>query len=785
MSKNKKLKSMLYFSVACTALISAQSFADDTNKPVEKVSDEVVVVTAQKRAQSIQTLGMSITAMSANQLKSKGIETAGDLAKVVPGFSFSQSQKGAPVYTLRGVGFYEETLSASPAVSIYVNEFGYSTPLLAKGATLDVERVEVLKGPQGTLYGQNSTGGAINYIAAKPTASFKSGADLNLNNFGRSTINGYVSGAVSENIKMRLAASYDTGGAWQESASRGDKNGDMNVFKARLITQWDVTDKFSVNLNLNTWTDKSDTLAASLLALTVQTPTRLALSPGLSTQVPVRQEPGIVDWNAGYNLKADESFNQAALRMEYASSEYFKLTSLTSYSKFTQDDFRDTDGSPASVFAVNQVGNVKSFNQEIRGSGKGFDDKLNWVAGVYYAQDTTHERNNSILPLSTSASAWVGLGFSVFDGVYATTDQTAKTSAIFGNIDYDFNEQFSAHLGMRNTSTKTEFAGCMEDKDGKFAPGINVILHRINPTAPVVQPFGCVTVLPDKTVGKPYEADLNENNTSWRFGLDWKPVKGTLIFATASKGYKSGSFPNINATTFASFSPVTQESVLAYELGFKSNFGTSIAQINGSVFKYDYLDKQFRGRLADPLGVFGAVEALVNIPKSKVQGAELNGTLRPISGLTINAGITYLDTEITSSFNNYDPIGVATNFQGETFPFTPKYSSQIGVDYQFPINDALNAFVGVNASHKTKTKAAFGENAVGSRFPFSLVEIKEYTLIDAQLGVKSANDKWRLTLWGKNLTDEYYWTSAFRQIDNTSRHVGEPLSYGLRIGVEF
>ncbi len=125
-----------------------------------------IVVTANKREQSLRDVGMSISAVGGDQLRSQGITDVKDLVRVVPGLTFAVSQKGAPVYTIRGVGYYEESLAASPAVSVYVDQIGYSFPIEAKAAGLDLERVEVLKGPQGTLYGQSSTGGAINYMAS-------------------------------------------------------------------------------------------------------------------------------------------------------------------------------------------------------------------------------------------------------------------------------------------------------------------------------------------------------------------------------------------------------------------------------------------------------------------------------------------------------------------------------------------------------------------------------------------------------------------------------------------
>lgn len=304
-----------------------------------------IIVTASKRSQSINTVGMAISALGSDQLTAKGISDVADLARVVPGFNFSSSQKGAPIYTLRGVGFYEESLGASPAVSVYVDEVAYAFPIMAKAATMDLERVEVLKGPQGTLFGQNSTGGAINYIAAKPTSELRAGINASVARFGRFSTDGFVSGPLTSTLGMRVSYAVDQGGAWQRSASRGTKNGDLDVFKVRVLTEWRPSDAFTATLNLNAWRDKSDSLASALLAVTPQTPSRV--TPEILAQQPVPQRLGLVDWNADQSLDTNQKFYQAALRLEYEFSDAFKVTSITNSAHFRQNDFRDTDGSPS------------------------------------------------------------------------------------------------------------------------------------------------------------------------------------------------------------------------------------------------------------------------------------------------------------------------------------------------------------------------------------------------------------------------------------------------------
>ncbi len=783
-----KRKSMILWFFSTSALfgaspVLAQTAPAQAAAAAPEAAVGEIIVTAQKRSESINNVGMSIAALAGSDLTKKGVSDVGDLAKVVPGFVFAQSQKGAPIFSLRGVGFYEESLGASPAVSVYVDEVGYAFPITTKAASLDLQRVEVLKGPQGTLFGQNSTGGAVNYIAAKPTQEFSAGVYSSLNAYGRLQAGGHVGGGLTDTLAIRVAAEATEGGAWQRSASRGDRNGAANVLKGRILLDWKPTSQIKVSLALNGFRDRSQSLAAALVAVTPQTPSRATAAMRAQPAVPTEQ--GLVEWSPGYNLHVDQTFKQGALRVDAELSDALKVTSISSLSGFSMADFRDTDGSASNIFAVSQIGSIDSFSQELRASGEVLGGKLKYVAGGFYANDRTAERNRSILPESTSASPFVALTGSPFLGVEVPTNQKTVTKALFGNVDVTITDWLSAHAGARHTWSSVDFSGCMQDIDGLFAPGINSVLARINPSATPATPRTCVTVLQDKTVGRPYTANLSEENTSWRLGLDAKPMRGTLVYASISRGYKSGSFPNINATTYASFQPVTQESLTAYELGIKTNLGTRLAHLDASVFHYSYDNKQLRGRIVDPLGVFGAVEALVNVPKSRVTGAEASLRVEPTPTLSLNAAVTYLDTKVTSVFNNYNPYGSPANFQGEAFPFTPKLTLQGGAEFHAPISGKHEGFIATNASYRSSTTSAFGAYAPTSLYSYDLLRVKSYTLVDAQVGVRGDGGKWQASVWVNNLFNTYYWTDAFRQIDNVSRHIGEPRTFGVRFNYDF
>ncbi|MCP5173210.1 MAG: TonB-dependent receptor plug domain-containing protein [Pseudomonadales bacterium] len=355
---------------------------------------EEIVVTAQKRSQDINDVGMSVSAATGEQLTNLGVSDVGDLVKVTPGMTYTVSQNGTPLFTLRGIGFNDYTLGASPAVSVYVDEVPLAYGALTKGVTLDLERVEVLKGPQGILFGQNSTGGAINYIAAKPTQEFEAGVKGSYGRFNRMDVEGYISGGLTDSLSGRLALSSTTADEWQKSTTSNQELGEEDVFKARGQLLWEPTEETTVLFGVNGWTDKSDTLAAQRQGLSLQIPvaagsgtdeveTQRRIDVFNALQSDANKGPRDADWDQDRDLDRDDSFYQVSLRIDHELTDSITLTSITSYSEFDEDYSMDRDGTNLDNSGIDSVGEVESFMQELRLTGS--TDKMEWLVGVNYA----------------------------------------------------------------------------------------------------------------------------------------------------------------------------------------------------------------------------------------------------------------------------------------------------------------------------------------------------------------------------------------------------------------
>lgn len=763
--------------IACIpALAQAQNAAPD-----EQNDSRDIIVTAQKRAQSVNDVGMSISALSGDDLASRGVANIADLAKVVPGFVATTAQFANPVYTIRGVGFYESSLQATPAVTLYTDEVPLPYPAMTSFADLDLERVEVLKGPQGLLFGQNSTGGAINFIAAKPTNSFTAGMNASYERFGLLRVGGYVSGPLSDQLKVRVAVRSEEGGNWQTAYTRKDKTGAKDLIQGRVLLDYQPTDNLKFDLNVNGWRDRSDPQAYQLVKISPNNPA--GVRPIVANYPVSPDDPRSAEWTPGFQHR-NNSFYQVALRGNLDLSDAVTLTSITAYQKFKQDEYRDF-GISLINGNTDVTGNIESFSQELRLSGK--SGRITWILGGNYTNDKVfnsiqgHSLYSSGNPVITpgflkavnnGSLVWQGTPYPdgmVFEGGTASVDMKAHALAVFGNVEYQLTDALTFEAGARYTDDRRRATHC-NTGDRALLDTFEVLGRFIYQTAPEIPNGGCVTF---NAAGVPGLASgtLNQHNVSWRTGLNWKINRDALIYANISRGYKAGSFPTIATAAVSQFTPVTQERLTAYEAGFKLSVADRAVQLNGAAFYYDYVNKQLRGKAF--IFPFGNLDRLLNIPKSRIWGVEGSITANPVEGLDLSVGATYLNSKVTSSF-----IAIAqdsnTQFdiKGNPYPYTPKMSVVADGQYSFPISaNRTSVFFGGSVTYNSSTTA---DIANANNF-----SIPAYTLVDLRAGLAGPNNNWRAMLFARNIFNKFYWTNVSHSYDTNTRVAGYPATYGI------
>ena len=769
---------------------------------------ETVTVTAQKRTQSAGSVGMAITALSGDQLRMLGVGSLTGITKVDPSFSVAQGNWGGVTYQIRGVGYNDFSLAASPTVSVYTDQIPYAYPNMSKGATFDLERVEVLKGPQGTLFGQNSTGGAVNYIAAKPTDTLTAGINATYARFDETDIDGFVSGPISDTVRARLAFRVDEGGAWQKSYTRNDSLGNKDAKFGRLIVDWTPTDKLKVSFNLNGWTDNSQTQAGQLEGAYLGKP-QYASDVLSEVNAPVApQSARAADWLAGTHPANDESYIQGSIDAEYTVSRNFKLTYLGTYEYYRQNDLQEPEGMNAELYLL-QGGTVWATSHELRASGTFMHGDGDWVFGGNYAENLTHEDQFEDVGGTTSGYSLTpltgGIPFSKF--INQSADDSVSEAA-FGNVEYRLTPQFGVHAGLRYTQTDITHGGCTRDVgDGVMAFSLtDYESHLLKGVGVVpIAAGGCVTLdslNPNNYYHPTYtNQKLNEGNVSWTAGINWTPNSETLVYVTASKGYKAGSFPTLAAIFSGALKPVTQESVLAYEAGVKSHLMDRRLEIDGDVFHYNYSDKQLEMRRLE--GVFGLLNTLVNIPDSTVTGAELAVKTIPVSGLELTLRGTYLDATISKNFMGYNPFSTSPiDLNGESFPNTPKWAASADAQYDFELNSDFEAFIGGDARYQSRSQGEFGSyEAISAGYlstptPLnvttppvqagSLMSVNDaFTVGDIRVGVYSADGHYMAEIFVNNVSDTYYWTQARLAGDAVVRFAAMPRVYGVTLSYRY
>lgn len=768
--RDRKFASALLLGGLLPVAAFAQASAPDNatnaeaavDAPAAAVGPDDIVVTAQKRSESINKVGMSIAAFNGDALLNRGVGAPADLVKIVPGFSFAKTPRSAPVYTLRGIGFFDDALAGAPTVSVYVDEVPLPFSYMTSGAALDLERVEVLKGPQGTVFGSNATGGAINYIAAKPTSDLAWGGDLSFGRFSNLEASSFVSGPLSSTLKARLAVKTEQGDAWQISQSRpSDRLGQRDRLLGRLLLDWDPSPGLSFSLNVNGWRDRSDTQAAQYLQTNFAVPPFGA--PELIGLQPPPRDNRIADWDPGEVFRLNNKFAQISLRGDYDISDAVRLVSISAYSHFKLDSRTDMDGTQFFNFRFAQSGKIDSYFQELRTEIKPVSD-LTLLLGVNYQNDRVTDNGYTQINISSFRAA---LGSGLGDGT-PTNRTKIETYAVFGNAEYQLTPELKILGGIRYTKSKNDTSTCTFDGGMGATALLQSLLLGVN-----IPPGGCITSI-NGTPGIS-NFQIHEDNISWRTGLNWQATPQILLYANVSRGYKAGGVPQLFAFNANQLTPVTQESLLAYEIGAKMTLLNDTLQLNGALFYYDYTDKQLKSRV--PVVPIGNLESTINIPKSRVQGAEMQITWRPVPSLTLSGGGSYVESRIGDGTQGFDGFGMPTDLSGKTFPLTPKWQLTGDIEYDRPLSDRLNAYIGGSASYQSQAFSLLGE--------LPLLKIEPYTLYDFRFGVHHPDDKWRVGAFVRNLTNKYYSLLKSPVADTAIVFAGQPRTYGVTASVRY
>jgi iron complex outermembrane recepter protein len=723
--------------IAVLAALSGVAAADTTT---DSPMLEEVVVTAQKRAQNINDVGIAITAFDSKTIESLGLHQPTDVVAATSNFTVNTLVTDVPNFTIRGVGVNDYALNQATSVGTYVDGIFMSSPVLLNFQMFDTERVEVLKGPQGTLYGRNTTGGAVLFISKTPTDTFQASTYDEVGNYGYYMVEGAISGPLSDSVSARLAFNDTQSNGYQKSLVTGKTNGGLDRINVRTIFDWKPVDGLKVRLNLHVGRDRSNLNAFD----------RPGLGTNTSSDGTVNTVDGIPYRNAqanGSSLTADWDLGGVT------------LTSVTGYEHLNRFEYADTDGLPGDGL-IDQIeqSNLKQVTQELRAASSGHGP-LTWVAGLYWSKDDIAD--NTIYPVSGAGFPPAAFGipsvYPVLTSLGNTYDQKTTSKAVFGQVEWDPADKWHLTGGLRYT------------KDNKQLDNVTTP-WTVNPemgqgAAAAIGPVESGELFPAASYSKDFSA------ASGKVGVDYHSSRDALLYASVSKGFKSGGFQGTLVSSPANIKPFDNETVLSYEMGSKLTLAGGRAQVNSAIFYYDYKGLQAQGTLRGAAGGIANLFALQNIGDAHNFGGEMDFQALPIDRLSVSLGVGYLDAKIVKPMIEEVRVGGR-----------PADSPTWNVNgrARYDIVETSQARWFVQSDFRFQTTVDFDVYET----PF----LKEpgYWVWNGGLGVDAMDGKWKVMLYGRNLADRTY--RIFGLTGGVAGNVqgyGPPRTYGVSLSYQF
>jgi iron complex outermembrane receptor protein len=736
--------------VAAASLILSAFAASAAQAQSEPQELDVVIVTAQKRAQDTLDVGLNVAVVGSQELAARRVTQVADIAAFTPNVGIKENMPGIlPVVTIRGVGLNDFSVVNNPSAGVYVDEVYLSSLALMNFDLFDLERMEALKGPQGTLYGRNSTAGAINVVTAKPSfAGRESRLAVSYGDYETLDVDGMINVPLSDTLALRLAGKYARQGeGYFLNRSLGRDIGRRDVRMARAQLLWRPTPDVDVLTKIEIQKSRSEVGAPEFFGLT--------RPPGAPADLVCPGSPGCMDllgyrdvdgdpFKGEYSVDPSYDFDQRALTTRVnADLGRATLTSVTGYIDFKRQWGADTDAGPFPELDFIARDRVHQLSQELRLAGS--TDRTEWQAGVFASRDRVK-------------TAYDGDLRALFNTRLSTfADQTSKSAAIFGNLERKLAPTLSLVTGLRYTWEEKYNNGF--DKD---------LVSECPASFLSMVPCGAGPV----TLAS-IDRGIEDRNWSWKVGLNWKPDPLTLVYALVSQGVKSGGFFSGVATTSAQLQPYRPETLVDYEIGIKQRLPKAGLSWSGSAFYYDYTDVQTFIR--DESGGL-PIQRLGNVRDATIYGADLDASLSPpgLKGLDLTAGLGILHTELGEFSSSAGLVP-----KGNQLPDAPKVSFNLAAAYTLRLGDDLRGRAQVDGHRNGKSfKDALND---------PLIVAPAYWLWNARASVLSSSDDWEVAVWVKNLADKRYLTQAVNNLPLGVgfRVYGAPRTWGVSVSKAF
>ena len=728
---------------------------------------EEIVVTAQKRTQNLQEIGLAVTAFAGDEIKELRLSQPIDLAAQTPGLDIKNAfGKANPIFTIRGVGLNDYHSNNNPSTAVHIDEVYLGSSAFLSFQMFDIERVEVLKGPQGTLYGRNSTAGAVNFIPVRPSRDFNAHIDASYGNYNTFDIEAAVGGALSDTISGRIAIHTTQSDGFVKNqgtvgyegmilhpnvpamtaTASNDEAGDVDTiaWRASLLFEPSENVDFQVSVHGSREDSGGNYYGQNGVGGDgfVFPGTFFEDTDGNPFRVYEDAETFIESEAYGGSIKINWDLDFAT------------LTSISAYEEIDRH-ILDGDGLPVNFFVQDYKDDLWQFTQEIRLTSNS-DGRLDWIIGAFYSEDEIDFSKSLDSP---------SLFFSNITTAYA---QKGNSWAIFGHTEWQITDNFRLIGGLRYTEEEKKYNGGTIDENPWNA-------------ACVVQGFGNCLSGADTlvTVGVNGALTLvdtvenyDTNDLSGKIGLNWAPNDNLLFYTSISKGFKSGGFDGSTVFSATDVTPFNEEILWAYEIGFKTTLLNETLRFNGSAFYYDFKDMQAEALIELAGGVSNSIRT--NAGDVEIIGMEYDMYWRPIAELDLKVGLSVLDSEI-KKWKSIDPVERAF-FEGNKAPDAPELTFNGLIRYERSLANGMimTALTDFNYSDGSYKEI---EN-------IETLKIDDYWVWNARLSLSSADNAWTVALWAKNLADEKYVTNTVEDYDNSNSRFewyGAPRTYGVSV----
>jgi iron complex outermembrane recepter protein len=770
-ARGASARTLLAIGVSVLALTGSPALAQDD--PVEPETAQPaatgteILVTAQFREQRLQDTPLAITAVNSEMLEARSQTNISEITAQAP--SVTLKPQGAAFgpslgASIRGIGQYDFNPALEPGVGLYVDDVYYATLTGAIFDLLDVDRVEVLRGPQGTLAGKNSIGGAVKLYSKRPTGDGSGFVSGTYGSRNRIDLRASADVGLTEDLAMRVAGvakkqegyvdRLDFGcvnppgsplnpavGGVQPTTSAGDcrvaRDGEVDYLAGRVQLRYQPSDRIDVNI-IGDYTHDDRNPAAGVLLL-ANNPTNPNIR-GNATAVPYDSRficgqycnyatyfspagawatPPV----AGYPLletrgQGRTKFNGWGLsgQVDFDLTDDLQLQSITSYREYGLRFTNDDDYSPLAIGNGLSELDYWGFTQEVRLNGRLFDDAVNWTLGAFYL-----DQRSTYATFQDIRYAPIPLQFQGDDPV------NADTKAVFGAVSWEIVEDLTFNGGLRYTEEHKDYTFSRRNRDGTLNPFLGAL---------------------DGVTG-----EFDGHKIDWRANLQYRFSDQFMTYAQVSTGFKGG---GINPRPFnpAQVQPFGPETLTAYEVGFKSDLFDRVVRLNGAAYFSDYKGIQLTLLSCPQFGGPGPCALPQNAGDAEIKGFELETTIDPGNGLLLDAAMSYLDFEYTAinpqAGGPTSPGGVQI---GMVPPYTPKWKWAVGIQYEFDLGTSGSITPRADANYQS----AIFSNAVNS--PNNRIE--GYTLANARLTWRNADDDLEVALEATNLFDKYYLLTSF------------------------